>query len=286
MTAKRTISRILGIFISILFVFNLGLEAEAQGGPPPGKGRPGVEFDTEKSPLQKAIESSVRGKKDKALEAEEELEHPACAAAIRTDNEANMAKHCKFPKLNTKKVEKGPQCPDCGDRLNANGKVTGKKIKTETVLEYKNPGQRTRNGKSTPKERWDPVKLQRSEKGHVQQGNGAFNSGGQGSVNGMRTKTSVFFPGSAVNDDQDCFDTLTGEHLTDCFDGDPASGNLLQTLTPNAGGCVHNDGTQLFGSDTDGEEDDCYQADNTLKTTLMEAIDEDGPDLIDNDLDG
>jgi hypothetical protein len=283
----RTVNLIDFAVASFVLVAGLsGLSAQTGGGPPadnPGKGRPGVAIDEEKSPLQKEIEAAVGRKKQK-----EERDNPACKRAIDENDQEAIARVCKFPGVRTRKLS-GVECPECGDVLNPGGKVVGKKIRTETVLEYREPGQ-----KHEGKERWDRVKIDRSSLGEI--GHGAFNAGrpgvGGAETNGARVREAVLFPESAVNEDRDCIDRVTGERKgglvpdgdsVSCFD---AAGALKRTLSPAAGGCVHENGTALSGSPDDGVADDCYDEDGVLKTSLEELVDEDGPEELDNDRDG
>ncbi len=276
---RHAILRNFAIGTFVLAAGAAGLGAQSDGGPPagnPGKGRPGIVIDEEKSPLQKAIEAAVGRKKEK-----EERENPACLRAIEEDDQEAIARVCKFPGLRSRKLT-GAECPECGDVLNPAGNMVGKRIRTETVLEYRDPSQ-----KHAEKTTWDRVRIDRTGLGEI--GNGAFNAGRPGvggpQTNGARVRNAALFPESALNDDRDCIDRVTGEHGEDefCFD---AAGALRRTLAPAAGGCVHADGTLLTGSPDDGVADDCYDEDGVLRTSLEELVDEDGPEDIDNDRDG
>ena len=57
-----------------------------------------------------------------------------------------------------------------------------------------------------------------------------------------------------------------------CFADD---GSLKKTLTVAAGGCVHSSGLRFSGVPGDGIEDDCYDANDLLKTTIEQLVDED-----------
>jgi len=128
------------------------------------------------------------------------------------------------------------------------------------------------------------------------------------------------YPG---NDDRDCVDTITGQHLRDngCFEGfdlrqtltvawfgckdstreyvegDPydgveddcyeSGGTPKPAMTPIAQGCLHREtGTFFEGDPGDGIMDACYDASGKLRTTLAELIDEDDGMAIDDDGDG
>ncbi len=221
--------------------------ALAQGGGPggnpgKGKGKPGTGFDEDKTPLQKGLEEAVGKRKGQGKPA---------------------------PKVKVKKFDEA-ECPECGDIVNPNGKMVGKRIKTETILEFDNPGQR-KNGAT----RWDPVLVEKKKIGEI--GHGGFNprsQGGPPTANGARLRQAVLFPDSSNNDDRDCIDRVTGEHLFDegCFD---ANGDLLRNLSlaPTGNGCIH-DATGTF---VEGD---------TCVTSLEELIDEDGPEIVDDDNDG
>ena len=274
------------------------LPAQTGGGPSgdnPGRGRPGVTIDEEKSPLQKEIEAAVGRKKEK-----EERVNPACKKAIDENDQEAIGRVCRFPGVRTRKLT-GAECPECGDLLNPGGKVIGRKIRTETVLEYRDAGQ-----KDEGKDKWDRVRIGRASLGEI--GHGAFNAGRPGvggpQTSGGRVREAVLFPESAVNEDRDCIDRVTGERRGGYRsatlpaspenlvpDGDAAScfddtGTLKRTLSATATGCVHVNGTALSGSPDDGVADGCYDEDGVLKSSLEELIDEDGPEELDNDRDG
>jgi len=265
----------------------------AAAAPAAGRGRPGMDFDPNGSPLQKEIGKVIKDKEDK-----ERQNNPPCRRAL-DDNDPNaIEKFCKFPGHHSRKLD-ATECSDCGDLVNPAGKVIGKKIATETVLRYANPGQK---GLA----RWDNVRMKNRDVGDVRHGgvNQARQAPGLGGAKGTRLRNATMFPDATSNDDRDCVDRVTGEHLGGYDDpngpadpvnlipdGDPrscfdASGALKATLTAEPGGCRHDDGTFLEGDPHDKVEDECYDQKGRLKTSLEEMIDEDGPEVIDDDEDG
>ncbi len=264
------------------------LAVVAPGGQGKGKGRPGVEFDEEKSPLQKEIEQRVDARKMK------EVEKPACRNAVESGNQADIDKFCMFPRLSARKLDQS-ECPTCGDLVNPAGKVIGKRIKTRTTLDFVHPSQRVEG-----MTRWENVAVQKRAVGEI----GGLAALGAGPEGRGRLRRAALFPDSAVNDDRDCLDVVTGERrggyrspslppTPDSLvpDGDPAScfdaaGQLKRTLARAPGGCLHESGRLLLGDPADDVEDDCFEEGGALKTSLEELLDEDGPESIDDDGDG
>lgn len=232
--------------LSVAVMFMLIAGAAGQQGNPPGNGNPGprkeVKFDENESPLQKAIENARTEKikkmaeKDptkKCAEAMENCDAATDEADIEQFCNKDVPKFCKAPKIKKEKVN----CKNCGDVMK-NGKMVGKKIRTETILEYGKashkieakegvcdvvaetctaPASEVGNSCSEDGDcdgRWDRVMLGKSKLGAI--GNGAFNQnrrgtgGGQGAGNG-RARNAVTFPEAAVNEDKDCIDYVTGE---------------------------------------------------------------------------
>ena len=255
----------------------------------PGRGKPGVDFDEEMSPLQKQIERSHGEKKNT------EMQKPQCQAAMQSGNQEDIDKFCKFPALRVKKFDQ-TECPTCGDIVNPNGKVVGKRIKTETVLDFANPGQR-----DEAMAKWDNVMLRKNTIGVIDSASTPDSPGSDRA----RLRRAVVFPDDASNEDKDCLDRITGERMGglldpslppapdnlipdgaagSCFD---AGGDLRVNLVEEAGGCRHESGAFIQGDPIDGVEDECYEEDGTFRgTSLEELIDEDGPEDIDNDNDG
>ena len=79
-----------------------------------GKGKPKVNFPQDKTPLQEGIENAVNHRRGNGKD---------------------------VPGLSMKKLDE-TECPTCGDIVNPNGKVVGKRIKTKTTLDFDHPGQR------------------------------------------------------------------------------------------------------------------------------------------------
>src|SRR3954470_9365149 len=113
----------LAVLVSF-FVF-LGLSTQARADKPTntGKNKPKVIFDEDGTPLQKAIGKSVSD----GIEKERHV-NAACQHALDdpTPDPKKIAKFCKVPGNSSKKLGKD-KCPDCGDMVNKNGKVIGKK---------------------------------------------------------------------------------------------------------------------------------------------------------------
>ena len=234
------------------------------GGPAVFAGNPPVAFDPDGTPLQKAIKAAnlenAKNKKDKLGPGEK---RDKCAAAILAEDEADIAKWCDVAKHQSQKL--GQQ-----DFKHANGKDAGRRVVTKTVLEYDTPKQKGRAGDAEP-DKWPSPKLKAFERK-------AAHAPGPVSANGAHTLASAYLPTSAANDDKDCVDWVTGERFSgaDCFDED---GKLLATLVKTDDTtCTHNNGSVFFG-------DDCFEK-GVLRTTLVESVDEDGPDSLDNDGDG
>jgi len=272
------------LVLGSLLLVGTSLRADPPAGNPgQGHGRPGVELDSEATPLQKALEQAIDRKKER-----ESAVDPACANALASGDERRIARQCRVPEIDTEILE-GSECPDCGDRVNPNGRVVGKKTKTRTTLVYEGPDQR-----GVPA--WNRPAFRRPDVGAI---GDAVSNRGLGAAGGPRLRNAVMFPDSAINEDRDCIDEITGEHLGGfsngqvVADGEPGScfevsGPLKQTLGPAAGGCEHlPSGTLLPAAPDDGEEDLCFEADGAPKaTSLVPSIDEDGPDFIDDDRDG
>ncbi len=256
-----------------------------------GKGKPGVEFDENESPLQKGIKKSVEDR------TQEEMLKPQCKNAMDSGDQSRIEKFCDVPKLNIHKLDHA-ECPTCGDMMNPNGKIVGKRIKTRTTLVFDRPGQR-----DPAMTHWDRVMVGKRAIGEIGNGTMADLGLGHGSDK-SKLRRAELFPDTAVNDDRDCVDTVTGEHKGGYLDpsmpaspanlipdGDPAScfdanHELKRTLVETTGGCIHDNGTFLMGSPTDGVDDACFDENGDLKTSLEELVDEDGPEQIDDDNDG
>ena len=234
-------------------------------------GNPPATFDTEETPLQKAIKNAnLENAKKKKEHLGPGEKKDKCTAAIAANNDDDIAKWCDVAKRKSEKL--GHQ-----DFKHADGKAAGRRVVTKTVLEFEKPGQKGRPG-DAPVEKWPATKLKAFER-KAAHAPGPVREGG-------RVFGSAFLPSSADNDDRDCVDWVTAEHHAgaSCFD---ANGKLLATLTANGKtGCTHAGGSVFFGNAEDGVEDDCWDAANVLKTTLVESIDEDGPESLDNDGDG
>lgn len=250
--------------------------------------RPIVQFD-EKAPLQRAIEEKVKKRREK--ERKDVKIHPQCARALsilddpdlteaeKEAAEEDVAKFCgKSPGLK-KSLRKSTD-------ITINGKKRGKKIKNTTTIKFGNAGQRYGH---EMRDKWDRVVIKPPKTGDLTPRVYRDQSNTRD-----RTRKKMLFTdeSEAINNDHDCSDTVTGEHLRDgsCFD---ENGALLKTLTAVEGGCVHANGTFFEGAfppvDEDGDgdidENSCYDSGGNLKTSLVELFDEDGMSY-DNDGDG
>ena len=277
--------RLIHILLVLCFVFASLQTISAHAAPPPGKGRPPVAFDTNETPLEKAIKAAnletAKKKKDKLPGGEKK---DKCQAAIDSGDPDDIAKWCDVAKAHFRKVgDQNFHHPD--------GKAAGKRVVTQTTLEFDSPNQKGRPD-DPPVDKWPSTKLKAFERVKDHLPGPVTPSGPDG--RGGRTLGSAVLPSSADNDDKDCVDWVTGQHFggmnvpdgsaSSCFD---TTGKLIATLTSNGDGtCTHRDGSVFFGDATDGVEDDCWDDKDVLKTTLVESIDEDGPESLDNDGDG
>ncbi|HXV76201.1 MAG TPA: hypothetical protein VD788_07760, partial [Candidatus Polarisedimenticolaceae bacterium] len=278
---------------SLISTLTLALLVAAPLGaaPPPQANRPKVEFDEQMTPLQRAVDRAVEERKER--ERGNPDNNGRCNQAIEENDPDDIAMFCKVPHVGMKKLDP-TECGDCGEIFNPAGQMVGKRIRTETTLDYSEPGQRgipDENGEG----RWQKVMVERPRPRGI--GNGVSDRG-LGRAGGARVHNSVLFPEYAVNEDRDCIDTVTGERFGGYVggqipaDGDPAScfdasGELKRTLEVAAGGCRHAaSGEMLDGDMADFLDDPCFDERNELKTSLIESIDEDGPENLDNDNDG
>ncbi len=285
--------------VAVLCVAFIG-SAQAQG---QGKGRLKAEFDEEFTPLQSAVADIVTERKGN------NKEHPT------------LTLKCANPNSNNPKCQALDEpCMDCGEITNRNGMVVGRKNRSETTIDYANPGQR-KNGTA----KFDRIKVGsrksdgfgagagRSWKGikgpddredlkNISDRDAAAALGGQaGEMNPIRARMRRGRSGltEPVNNDLDCIDAVTQQWASEdgCFE----NGMLLITLEElleddGAGGfvgigCEHMATGEVFAEDPDdGNEGTCYDEDGNFKgTSLEELIDEDGPDFaeqIDQDGDG
>lgn len=257
----------------------------------PDKTRPKVEFgqgeNKDRTPLDKAIEGKVTKRREK--EKKDSKIHPKCAAALEIleNPDASDSEMSQAEKDVAKFCSKTPgrfKEPTSSEDVEVDGKVRGRKIKTRTVLNYEYPGQRYGQQNRTE---WDRFVLRPPQAGDLtpRQYKRQTNAGER-----SRRKSFLSDDLMAVNDDEDCIDSVTGEHLRgdDCFES-----NILRgTLTEAAGGCVHEQGIFLTGDPDDGIEDRCFDENGVLRTSLEELLDEDGPspdqdgDGSDFDIDG
>lgn len=182
--------------------------------------------------------------------------------------------------------------------IRRNGRSVGRRIETQTILRYQRPNQRGRVGET--KGAWDPFQLGETRKRQHQ-----TPAGFSENDNYRVRSAALLIPNCdedgncdgtvSINNDLDCVDQVTGEHLRgpQCFD---ELGQLLMTLTlpkqpdevcliEDADGtliqvdcCVHTNGELFYGDDSNSVADDCWDEHNNLRTTLQESIDEDPPE--------
>ena len=173
---------------------------------------------------------------------------------------------------------------------NSNGRTVGKRIQTRTVIHYDVTTQRRSaddagtvvgNGNS-----WDPVRISKFQKnqgrapGKGQRADSVLSSG----AFNLECDPAVYCP---ANEDRDCYDKVTGEHYRgdQCFDGV----NLRETLKDLTGPCpieseavcCEQNGVPDQGVVGTGEV--LYGDDCELGTTLVQMIDEDPPEVLNND---
>ena len=265
-----------------------------------GKGRLKVDFDEELTPLQSAVADVVEDRKGKGKK------HP------------KLTLKCANPNSNNPKCQVLEEtCLDCGNITNPNGKVVGRKNRTETVIEYSEPGQRKEGmakfdrikigGRKSdgfgagPGKSWKDIKGPpgREDLKNISARDAAAAIGGQlGEMNLSqaqlrRGRSGITEP---KNDDLDCIDSVTRLWASreGCFDNyvdKEDYGDLLVTLeelfeddangVPVGIGCEHmGTGDTFMESRDDGIDDICYDEGGFFKgTTLEELIDEDGPDF-------
>ncbi|HUR79853.1 MAG TPA: hypothetical protein VM733_03750, partial [Thermoanaerobaculia bacterium] len=233
-----------------------------------GAASPKINFDATQTPLQKAMQAANRGNAQKKSAKLTGEKHDKCLEAISKHNDAAL-KHCDAAGMTLEIVSPAKSFRD------KSGKTAGKRMVTRTTLVYENPSQKASANATGPAPAKWPALMTFSPR--------TANADGPA----VTSRGAAFMPASANNDDGDCVDWVDGTHFnrSNCFGID---GNLKPTLTADAanGQCTHTSGSVFTGNATDNVEDDCWDAKNALKTTLVESIDEDGADSIDNDHDG
>lgn len=284
-------------FLLLLAFLTLGIAGQAESqGQNQGNGRLKAEFDEELTPLQGAIADIVAERKgnNKA--------HPALTLKCANPNSNN-------PKCS----ELDKPCKDCGELKNGNGRTVGRRNRTETIVEYGNPGQRKQDAArfdrikvgnrqsdgfgAGPGKSWKKLELPAGRddlQGVSNRDAAASVAGLAGGANPVRARVRSAQSGLAVaiNNDQDCIDTVSGEWFQGpaCFDSD--SGELLTNLVELefdglVTGCEHVETGQQFTQDPEGADDGiCFdEGGNFKQTSLEELIDEDGPDFAENPID-
>ena len=211
---------------------------------------PRIAFDSDQTPLQKAIAKANRAtaekKKGKLGPGEKK---DKCAAALSANDAAGIAKWCDVATATTQKI--GHQ-----DFQHADGKAAGKRVVTKTVLEYENANQKA-GADDGPVTKWASPKLKAFERGTAHTPGPASGS----------SRGAALFPSTAVNDDGDCVDWVTGERLggagiadgsaQSCFADSSKKLKATLTVDASAGTCRHTSGSVFFGNATDNVEDDC-----------------------------
>ena len=266
-----------------LAIATFPLETRAQQ--PDCRGEACVEFggaiDDQKPvlPLEKATQAKVNKRRDKEKKAGEKHQskvHPQCVKELdklpQFRDEERIQKFCsKSPGHQKDLVQNDP--------ILENGKKRGKKVKSRSTLKFDKPSQRYGHDK---RDKWDNLIIRKPTTGDMTAGNwrGQSNTKDRG-----RNQQFLDVSTQGENNDRDCADSFTGEHMggvgiadgatNSCFE---KGGILKQTLTIiKAGGCAHNNGTFFPGDRQDGLEDDCFDASGNIKNTLVELVDEDGP---------
>jgi hypothetical protein len=258
--------RVMGLLLAMaLLIQPEAVLAQGQGGG--GGNKPGASFDDELTPLQKAIKKAIDDRK---------------AGGKKVPR--GLMLQCSKPNPNNPKCDM-LLCDDCGEIKNSQGKMVGKKMRSKTVIEYDNPRQRGRN-----RDTWDRVMLKgRRAKDLGDPGDAVGGAGGMGA----RVRNAVFFPDTAINEDEDCIDRVTGEWMEkeNCFDpypGEDLRVTLEEYIGPEGEGCRHIETGRIIIADPDDSiEDACYDENNVFRTTsLEELVDEDDVEDFDNDGDG
>jgi len=286
------------MLIAILFLAFIG-QAQAQG-----KGRLKAEFDEELTPLQSAVADVVADRKGNGKKF------------------PTLTLKCANPNSNSPKCQALEEpCLDCGEITNRNGMVVGRKNRSETIIDYSEPGQRNNDmakferikvgsRKSDgfgagPGRSWKGIKgpADREDLKSISDRDAAAAVGGQaGEMNlaSAKMRRGRFGLVEPVNDDLDCIDSVTRQWASEdgCFDENAMLLITLEELMEDDGagglvgtGCEHMATGEVFSEDRDdGNEGVCYDEYGNFKgTSLEELIDEDGPDFaekIDQDGDG
>ncbi|MFB5631130.1 MAG: hypothetical protein ACE5RN_06055 [Nitrosopumilaceae archaeon] len=213
-------------------------QAYAQENPGKKLGQGQLIIDGSSTPLQRGLEQAVKNRQN------EGKGNPNCLMELEKENPDpdKVSKFCNSPKLQMLIDE---NCPECGDIIE-NGKKVGFRIKTQTIIEFDDPGKGAKKKNGDPKEKWDDLMIGKPDVKGIGK---SKNSNPQSSkLNGASA-----FPSFADNNDNDCIDLSTGE----IFFGDP----------------------------DDNISDDCFDSNGKIKNGFREQVDEDPEDLINNDND-
>ena len=248
--------------------------------------RPQVSFDEDKTPLQKALESSVNERRRAAkatspgctdaklteIDASEQALAPLLAVERPTKPERDqirelrralrtLAKDCRGPGKSSRKVAQ--------QDVTRQGRRTGKRLVTETVIDYDTPDQRGPVDGSAAA--WPAMIVKNLDAGEFANRFASENA---------RVRGASFLQATPINNDADCIDRVTNEVSRACL----SQGVVRQTLTATAQGCRHETGAEFVADATDGIADDCFTDAGVLQSSLRELVDEDWPDEVDQDV--
>ena len=227
----------------------------------------GGTFEKDTPPMEKALKGKLKNKryKEKKEKKKNTEDNKKCKEALDLpddpdDPDDNRYKENQIQKF-CKKSPKFERETPVKKSIIVNGKQRGKRIKNKTTLIFKNAKQRYGHEKS---EKWSNLVFKKPKTGDLTRG---VYKNSTNTTDKSRKKMFFVEQAETENDDHDCIDRVTGEHIggKDIPNDDPAScfqanGELKKTLTAFSEGCVHDNGTILYGDKDDGEEDDCYNA--------------------------
>jgi hypothetical protein len=169
-------------------------------------------------------------------------------------------------------------------RTHAGGNERAKRVHTRTEIFYERPS-KMKTPPTPADEAWDPLQIRgaltRDESLGVPGGPRPVDTlRGAGSLDPLASQDCDPLYRCPENDDGDCVDRVTGVHRTDCFQDDGRLKNTLEWVSqePNDLRCRHIETGDVF----EGAEE-CLADDGRLATTLVQQIDEDGPDVSNKD---
>jgi hypothetical protein len=248
--------------------------------------RPKVLFDEDKTPLQKALEANVNERRRAARQtqpdctdaklAEIDASELALGVLLAIENPTReqraeirdlrrtlrtLARDCQGPGKSARKVAQ--------QDVVRGGRRTGKRLLTETVIDYETPDQRNPSAGGG----WPRMVVDNLNPDEFANRFAAENA---------RVLGASFLSATPINNDEDCIDRVTNVVSRACL----TEGVVRQTMTRTAAGCRHESGAEFVADATDGLADDCFDDAGVLQTSLRELVDEDWEDDVDQDKDG